>query len=146
MFHRKALHSVQYQIIYHCLQDCSWVSSSQLTYKHASKHQLRFSERRAAVRCPVFSRILPWAWLQNQCIPKDWFHTPTYWSVISKNVFLQSAKWSTMLVVQQPDLQLNNGNSFSFSCCKDMICVTTYKKFTLHDQLIAVLGTWWLQH
>ena len=30
MFHRKALHSVQYQIICQCLQDSSWVSSSQL--------------------------------------------------------------------------------------------------------------------
>ena len=65
MFHKKALHSVQYQILCQCLQDWSWVSSSQITYGHASKHQLRFSERKVAVCCWVFWRILPWAGLQK---------------------------------------------------------------------------------
>ena len=51
--------------LHQCLQECSWVSSSQITYGQASKHQLRFSERKAAVCCWVFSRILPWAGLQK---------------------------------------------------------------------------------
>ena len=43
--------------------------------------------------------------------------------------------------VQQPKLQLNNGNPSSSSSCKGMFCVMTYKKYTIHDQF-AALGTW----
>ena len=132
MLDRKALYSVLYQILYQCLQDCSWVSSI--------PNSLTGSCFQFCTSTQVFRKESSSDFFQDQWIPKQWFHTPAYWSVISKNVFLQSEKWGTMLDVQQPELQLNNGKCSSSSSWQGMLCVMTYKKCTIHDQLPA-MGT-----